>query len=124
MNLDDTIVESFGAKWKMFYQNGLSADECSSIFDEYLSICPLDKIPADSEELDMGCSSGRWARLGSPRVGKLNCIHLAPEEIDVAKKNLRDRKRIEFHHATTGNHSIADRSQGTYEEPSASDVIW
>ena len=44
----------------------------------------------------MGCGSGRWARLVSPKVGHLNCIDPS-EAIYVAKRNLSNFDNISFY---------------------------
>lgn len=47
----------------------------------------------------MGCGSGRWAKLVSPRVGRLNCVDLSDAALAVAKRNLSEFQNIRFLHA-------------------------
>jgi SAM-dependent methyltransferase len=58
---------------------------------------------------DLGCGSGRWAKLVAPRVKKLHCIDPS-SAIDVAKRNLANHYNCEFHHADVDNIPLADES--------------
>ncbi len=49
----------------------------------------LGRAAADACGFDMGCGSGRWARLVAPRVGTLNCIDPAEAALAVAKEEPR-----------------------------------
>ena len=66
--MSDT-VKSFGDEWSRFDQSQLSEAEALKIFDEYFAIFPWDALPPNASGFDMGCGSGRWARLMAPRVG-------------------------------------------------------
>ncbi len=44
-----------------------------------------DNLPEDAEGFDVGCGSGRWAKLVAPRVGRLHCIDPSVA-LDSAKK--------------------------------------
>ena len=85
--LDKKVVSGFGDEWNRFDQTALSNDEHQRMFSEYFSIFPWGEIDDDAVGFDMGCGSGRWARLVAPRVGKLYCVDPS-SAIHVAKKNL------------------------------------
>jgi len=73
-NLDLATVRSFGDKWSRFDQLDLSEEEGRKIFDRYFTVFPWDKVSKKATGFDMGCGSGRWAKLMAPRVGHLHCI--------------------------------------------------
>jgi ubiquinone/menaquinone biosynthesis C-methylase UbiE len=98
-NVDLKTIEGFGDEWSRFDQSELSRDELETMFENYFHIFPWDKLPKNAVGFDLGCGSGRWARLVAPRVGKLHLIDPS-EALDVAKKNLADQSNCEFHRAS------------------------
>lgn len=87
----------------------MSDVDTNRIFDRYFSIFPWDELPANAVGFDLGCGSGRWARLVAPRVGKLHCIDPSVA-IDVARRNLRTLANCEFHHAGADGIPLGDQS--------------
>jgi len=87
-NVDQDVVDGFGDEWARFDQSKLEDSELKEAFDGYFRIFPWDKISATAEGFDMGCGSGRWAKLVAPRIGKLNCVDPSEQALSVAKKNL------------------------------------
>jgi SAM-dependent methyltransferase len=110
-NIDSQTVESFGAEWRHFDQSDLDASELQSIFDAYFSIFPWDKLPIKSEGFDMGCGSGRWAKMVAPRVERLNCIDPSEAALSVARKNLSSLQNINFVHAGVDDKPLPPSSQ-------------
>lgn len=108
-NIDEYTVEGFGDEWERFDQESLSKEERQRLFDEYFCIFPLDSLPSNAVGFDLGCGSGRWAKLVAPRVGRLHCIDPS-SAIEVAKRNLADNSNCEFHHADVDTMSLADGS--------------
>lgn len=109
-NLDARVVEGFGAEWSHFDQSGLSSEEQRILFDSYFSIFPWDALPAGAMGFDLGCGSGRWAKLVAPRVGWLHCIDASEAALQVAQQNLRDRPNCCFHRASVDGIPLPDRS--------------
>jgi SAM-dependent methyltransferase len=66
------------------------------MFDNYFSIFPWDKIGPDALGFDLGCGSGRWAKLVAPRVGKLYLFDPSADALEVAKQNLKGVDNCEF----------------------------
>jgi SAM-dependent methyltransferase len=95
-NVDTATVISFGDEWTHFNQSALSEDELARAFSVYFKIFPWDALPAGAEGFDMGCGSGRWAKLVAPRVGRLNCIDPSAEALGVARGNLRNLGNVLF----------------------------
>ena len=54
----------------------------------YFSIFPWDKLPKTAVGFDMGCGSGRWAKLLAPRVSHLICIDPSTYALDIAKAEI------------------------------------
>ena len=100
-NLDERTVRSFGAQWSAYDQDRLSADERTARrFAEYFAIFPWDGLPEGTAIADVGCGSGRWALLVSPRVGTLHCIDASDEALAAAHRNLAGQPNCRFHHAS------------------------
>src|SRR5918995_1188755 len=108
-NLDREVVEGFGEEWSRFDQSGLSREDRENIFDAYFSIFPWQSLPEGAIGFDLGCGSGRWARLVAPRVGRLHCIDPSAA-IEVARRNLAGQPNCEFHRATVDAIPLADGS--------------
>lgn len=108
-NLDSKTVDGFGDEWSRFDQTGMTDDDAKQQFDGYFSVFPWDALPKRSVGFDLGCGSGRWAKLVAPRVGKLHCIDPSIA-IDVARKNLHGLSNCEFHHAGVDDIPVPDQS--------------
>lgn len=70
-NLDQNTVDGFGDEWSRFDQSDLPLGELQLLFNEYFSIFPWRCITKDSLGFDLGCGTGRWAKLVAPEVEKL-----------------------------------------------------
>jgi SAM-dependent methyltransferase len=108
-NIDAQVVEGFGDEWSRFDQSALSEDELRELFDNYFSIFPWADLPADAEGFDLGCGSGRWAKLVAPRVGTLHLIDPSGA-LNVAKRNLAGVVNCEFHKADSESIPLEDGS--------------
>lgn len=108
-NIDATTVSGFGDEWERFDQTPLSPQEHQKIFDAYFSIFPWHVLSPDAVGFDLGCGSGRWAKLVAPRVAKLHCIDPS-SAIEVAKRNLADSSICEFHCASVDAIPLFDGS--------------
>jgi SAM-dependent methyltransferase len=110
-NIDVDTVNSFGDEWSRFDQSSLDTAEHKDIFNDYFSIFPWDLLPKDAEGFDMGCGSGRWAKLVAPRVGKLNCIDPSAEALKVTRSNLVGQSNVNFINAGVDDKPLAAASQ-------------
>ena len=106
-NIDAATVEGFGREWGHYDQGRLRNDEAEQIFRSYFGLFDFTGL---GEGFDLGCGSGRWARLVAPRVGKLHCIDPS-EAIEVARRNLAGLDNVEFHRASADDIPLADGSQ-------------
>ncbi|HEV7571809.1 MAG TPA: class I SAM-dependent methyltransferase [Thermoanaerobaculia bacterium] len=79
-------------------------------FDEYFGIFPWHELPAGAVGLDLGCGSGRWARLVAPRVGRLLCFDASKVAVDVAKRMLAGVENVEIAVASIDELPVADAS--------------
>ena len=109
-NLDINTVKSFGDEWSRFDQSALSEAEAGRIFNEYFAVFPWDKLPKNATGFDMGCGSGRWARLMAPRVGHLHCIDPS-SALEVAKTTLSTAANVSFHRASVDDCPLPPKSQ-------------
>ena len=109
-NLDIDTVKSFGDEWARFDQTQLSEAEAQKIFDEYFSVFPWDSLPKNATGFDMGCGSGRWAKLMATRVGHLHCIDPS-SALDVARKALAESPNASFLQASVDDKPLPDGSQ-------------
>ena len=109
-NIDYKTVASFGDEWKRFDQSGMSKEEMKKVFNEYFDIFPWDALSPDAQGFDMGCGSGRWARLVAPKVGKLHCIDPS-SAIEIAKVNLLAYDNICFHNKSVDSQCLPLNSQ-------------
>lgn len=110
MNIDRETVDAFGKEWSSFDQSKLSTNELQEQFDKYFKVFPWDDLPSDPVGFDLGCGSGRWAKLVAPRVGKLHCIDPSKEALEVAQRNLRSVPGCEFHLADAHHVPLPNQS--------------
>lgn len=110
-NLDARTVEGFGREWGHFDQSRLPAAELQALFHRYFTIFPFDSLPPKAEGFDLGCGSGRWAKLVAPLVGRLHCVDASAQAIAVARRNLADLANCTFHEASVDAIPLADGSQ-------------
>ena len=99
MNFDEATVEGFGHEWNRLDQSDLSDEELVKVFKKYFAIFPWDILPKRAVGFDLGCGSGRWAKLVAPKVEKLHCIDPS-SALDVARSNLSQFNNCEFHSKT------------------------
>jgi SAM-dependent methyltransferase len=100
-NRDESTIASFEHEWTTFTQADLDPRELEQIFDCYFGIFPWAALPPGACGFDMGCGTGRWARLVAPRVAELHCIDPAVGALNVARENLAACRNVHFHHAST-----------------------
>ncbi|MDB9872653.1 class I SAM-dependent methyltransferase [Alphaproteobacteria bacterium] len=98
-NVDHKTIQGFGYEWEKFDQSVLSEKEHEELFEAYFSIFPWNSLSKKSTGFDLGCGSGRWAKLVAPKVGSLHCIDPS-SALDVARKNLSNFDNCLFYSAT------------------------
>lgn len=110
MNKDEAVVDGFGDEWSRFDQRQLDPAEHEAMFQAYFGILPWDRLARDAVGFDLGCGSGRWARLVAPRVGKLHCIDASIDALEVARMALAGAPNCEFLHASVEAIPLEDGS--------------
>ena len=110
-NINNKVIDDFGKEWEAYNQSSLSNIELEKLFQNYFDIFPFEKIGKNSEGFDMGCGSGRWAKLIAPKVKTLNCIEPSKSAIIQAKNNLKDLSNCNFLNEDVFINSLNDRSQ-------------
>ncbi len=91
--IESRTIEAFGEEWTRYDQRNLSKNELKKIFNDYFDIFPKEILNKESIGFDMGCGSGRWAKLISPKVKLLNCIEPS-NAMEIAKKNISSNNVI------------------------------
>lgn len=109
-NLDQATVKSFGDEWSRFDQSKLSEEEARTMFDLYFSVFPWESLPAQASGYDMGCGSGRWAKLVAPKVGHLHCIDPS-DALETTRRALSDYSNVSFHRASVDEKPLPANSQ-------------
>ena len=64
---------------------------------------------SDSNRFDLGCGSGRWAKLFVPKVGKFHCIDPSAA-IELARYNLRSISNCAIHQSDVDATLLTDQS--------------
>ena len=109
-NIDAKTVASFSDEWSRFDQSTMTDVELYRVFLEYFAIFPWAELPQDAEGFDMGCGSGRWARMVAPKVGKLHCVDPS-EAIGVAERVLGNFNNVVFHKNSVDSTGLQPGSQ-------------
>jgi ubiquinone/menaquinone biosynthesis C-methylase UbiE len=109
-NIDTKTVIDFGAEWQQFDQTAMSATEAQKIFNDYFKMFPQNLLNQQTIGADIGCGSGRWAKIIAPKVAKLYCIDASKMALSVAKKNLHSLTNAEFIEASVDQIPLADAS--------------
>ena len=110
-NIDHQVVEDFGKEWKAFNQQSIAEQDLQSAFDQYFHIFPFEKISLNSIGFDMGCGSGRWAKLVANKVKVLNCIDPSAVALKQAKNNLSGFSNCHFECAAALDTELPEKSQ-------------
>ena len=110
-NIDKKTVLSFSDEWSHFDQEPLDDYERKYLFDKYFHIFPWSSLSKKAMGFDMGCGSGRWAKLVAPRFSKLTCIDPSLEALSIAKKNLAHFKNIVFVNSGVSDQPLPPNSQ-------------
>ena len=108
-SIDHKTVEGFGDEWRRFDQTGISDEDMNRFFERYFPIFPWAALPNGAVGFDLGCGSGRWAKMVAPRVGTLHCIDPSVA-IEVARKNLSSQANCVFHQAGVDDIPLRDKS--------------
>jgi ubiquinone/menaquinone biosynthesis C-methylase UbiE len=103
------VVSDFGREWERFDQGNLDKEELEQLFNNYFKIFPWEKLPEGAVGFDLGCGSGRWAKLVAPRVGQLHLIDPS-DAIEIARKNLAGFSNCVFHRASVDEIPLEDES--------------
>jgi ubiquinone/menaquinone biosynthesis C-methylase UbiE len=109
-NVDPETVRGFGEEWTKFDQHPMPEEELGELFRRYFRIFPWASLPVHAVGFDLGCGSGRWAKLVARQVGRLHCIDASAAALTVAQRNLQDSANCEFHVASVSAMPLADNS--------------
>ena len=88
MAKNNKVINSFGEEWNKFDQSSLKLKELNKIFYDYFKIFPWGSINKNSVGFDMGCGSGRWAKIVAPKV-KLAVANKVPDHFPKIKPAIK-----------------------------------
>jgi len=108
VNMDPVVVDGFGQEWQRFNQRSLDVAECQHIYNDYFHIFPWDALPSAAVGADIGCGSGRWAKIVAPLVGTLYAVDASEDALSVARVSLISFANVYFYHASVGSLPFAD----------------
>jgi SAM-dependent methyltransferase len=109
-NLDPYAVKQFGPEWERFTQTEMDDEVRDRIFASYFSLFPWDRLPpGGGVGADIGCGSGRWARLVAPRVERLHLVDPS-SALEVARRNCAEFPNVEYHSASVAAVPLPDAS--------------
>lgn len=100
-NIDALTVSGFGEEWSTFDQTKLSDIELQEFFNKYFSLLDWSSIADQSLVMDVGCGSGRWAKLVAPLVGNLHLVDPSEQALAVARRNLNGIDNCTFFNVPT-----------------------
>jgi ubiquinone/menaquinone biosynthesis C-methylase UbiE len=106
--VDSTTVAGFGREWTVFDQSRLDERELAEMFGRYFAAFPWHELPAGARGIDIGCGSGRWARLVADRVGQLVGADASEDAATVARRALDDKPGASVTVAAAGALPIRD----------------
>lgn len=109
-NLDEATIRSFGRQWARFDQSQVPEETLRKMFSEYFEIFPWDRLPRNARGADIGCGSGRWARLVATRVSELHCVDASDEALAVARDRLSSFGNVVLHRASVDSLPFAEAS--------------
>jgi SAM-dependent methyltransferase len=106
-NIDLKVVDSFGEEWQKFYN--FSDSEIEKIGNEYFSFLPEGILSRDTDVLDVGCGTGRWAKYLSDKVHSVEAIDPS-KAIFYADELLKNISNVRLSIASTDTIPFADES--------------
>lgn len=86
-SVDKPTVDGFGYEWTKFDHSEADPAEMERLFSAYFASFPWDALPAGAMGFDLGCGTGRWARLAAERTGAIVCLDASVDALRVARRN-------------------------------------
>jgi ubiquinone/menaquinone biosynthesis C-methylase UbiE len=105
-NVDSRVAKGFGEEWSTFRQDetSLAPEQRETIFENYFRIFPWHLLPPGGGiGADIGCGTGRWARMVAPRAAHLHLLDASPDALAVARENLKSQGNVSFHLGSVGD---------------------
>ena len=91
-NFDHNVIDDFGNEWEHYDQSSVDLKELEKQFLEYFKIFSWNENITNGIGIDLGCGTGRWANFVADKTNLLICIDASSKAVNVAKRNLTDKK--------------------------------
>jgi SAM-dependent methyltransferase len=85
--IDRATVDGFGFEWETYDQSRRDEHSLRATFERYVSHLPWAELPEHARGVDIGCGSGRWARLAGERGVEVVGLDASFEALQVARRN-------------------------------------
>ena len=102
--------EGFGEEWATYDQRRRDPRELRQTFDRMFGLFPWDALPSEARGIDVGCGSGRWARLAAARVDTLYAIDPALRALGAARDLLAESPNVHLVAGAAGSLPLPDAS--------------
>jgi ubiquinone/menaquinone biosynthesis C-methylase UbiE len=108
-NIDEIVVKEFGEEWLKFHD--FSDEMLSGIVDQYFDILNERIINKGSYAIDIGCGTGRWAKVIASRAAFIEAVDPS-DAIFAASKLLQDTENVRLTKASINTLPFDD---GTFD---------
>lgn len=86
-SVDAPTVEGFGFEWSTYDQAKRDDGSLRRAFDRYFAAFPWADVPPGAAGIDVGCGTGRWARLAAERDVRLLALDASADALAVAGRH-------------------------------------
>lgn len=86
-SVDAPTVEGFGFEWSTYDQAERDDASLRTAFERYFAPFPWDELPPGAAGVDIGCGTGRWARLAAERDVRLLALDASSDALAVARRH-------------------------------------
>lgn len=106
-NINDAVVQSFGAEWKKFHR--FSDEEIEGLGNMYFDILSPEIVNPQSYCIDFGCGTGRFTKYLSNKIGFMEAIDPS-EAVFTASELLKGINNVRLTQASIDNIPFPDQT--------------
>ena len=86
-SFDASTVDGFGFEWSTYDQSDRDEGSLRRSFARYFTQFPWDELPSGATGIDIGCGTGRWARLAAEHDVRMLALDASPDALQVAQRH-------------------------------------